>query len=313
MLDRYENGLYAIDKDLTDRGVRVPFVPVIGDITDYSRVEAVLSLYKPSLVFHAAAHKHVPMMEVNPCEAIKNNIFGTWNVARATLGHQVEHFVLISTDKAVEPTSVMGMTKRVAEMLVATVGEQSTTSFVAVRFGNVLGSNGSVVPRFLEQIRAGGPVTVTHPQMRRYFMLIPEAVRLVIHAVGLGESGATYILDMGEQVYVKDIARNLIRLAGFTPDEDIKIVYTGVRPGEKLYEELSSPDETITRSSVDRILRVHSQYRGSIPDLEDLIRELDGVVHRGEENAAMSVLRKILSRNGSGELTPAANQGPRLL
>jgi len=267
----------------------------------------VLSLYKPSLVFHAAAHKHVPMMEVNPCEAINNNIFGTWNVARATAVHQVEHFVLISTDKAVEPTSVMGMTKRVAEMLVASVGEQSTTSFVAASFGNVLGSNGSVVPRFLEQIRAGGPVTVTHPQMRRYFMLIPEAVRLVIHAVGLGESGATYILDMGEQVYVKDIARNLIRLAGFTPDEDIKIVYTGVRPGEKLYEELSSPHEIITRSSVDRILRVHSRYRGSTPDLEDLIRELYGMVHRGEENAAMSVLRKIVSRNGSGELTPAAN------
>src|SRR5262249_42080720 len=212
LLERYENGLFAIINDLNDRGVGAGVVPVIADVTDAARIDAVLAMHRPEIVFHAAAHKHVPLMEQNPCEAIKNNVMGTRFVADAAERHGVERFILISTDKAVNPTSVMGACKRVAELLVQARIRRSSTSFFAVRFGNVLASNGSVVPRFLDQIRAGGPVTVTHPDMRRYFMLIPEAVELVLHAAARGEDGQIYVLEMGEQVKVVDMARNLIRL-----------------------------------------------------------------------------------------------------
>jgi nucleoside-diphosphate-sugar epimerase len=237
LYERYENSLYTITNDLADRQGDVQIHSIIGDVTDVGRVDAVFTEHHPDVVFHAAAHKHVPLMEANPCEAIKNNVVGTRVVAEAAARHGVERFVLISTDKAANPSSVMGASKRVAELILQGMTDQSNTRFVTVRFGNVLGSNGSVIPRMLEQIRAGGPVTVTHPEIRRYFMLIPEAVSLVLQAAVFARDRETYVLDMGEQLKVLDMARNLIRLSGFVPDEDIPISFIGLRPGEKLTED----------------------------------------------------------------------------
>ena len=256
LYERYENSLYAIVNDLTDRPVAPNVHAVVGDVTDAARVQEVFAQYRPQLVFHAAAHKHVPLMEANPSEAVKNNVIGTQMVAEAARNYNADHFVLISTDKAVNPTSVMGATKRVAEFVVQhTAAEPSHTRFVTVRFGNVLGSNGSVIPRMMEQIRAGGPVTVTHPDIRRYFMLIPEAVQLVLQATVVG-GGETFVLEMGEQVRILDIARNLIRLSGYVPDEDIPITFVGLRPGEKLHEELTADGERLEPAGVEKILRV---------------------------------------------------------
>ena len=232
---------------------------VLGDITDVPRLQETFKTYRPDIIFHAAAHKHVPLMELNPGEAFKNNVLGTWLVAEAAAQFGVEHFVLISTDKAVNPSSVMGATKRVAELVVQGMAGRSQTRFLTVRFGNVLGSNGSVVPRFQKQIKAGGPVTVTHPEVRRYFMLIPEAVILVLQAAALGEQGAIYILEMGEQIKLVDLARNLIRLSGHVPEKNIPIQFIGLRPGEKLEEELVGECERTVLSSVDKILRIQSE------------------------------------------------------
>src|SRR5439155_3139700 len=238
MYERYENSLHAIRLELEDQKGRIGLHPIVGDVTDAVRVDEVLQAYRPEIVFHAAAHKHVPLMEENPCEAIKNNVRGTRVLAAAADRCGVDRFILVSTDKAVNPTSVMGASKRVAELIVQAQADGSGTSFSVVRFGNVLGSNGSVIPRFMEQIKKGGPVTITDPDMRRFFMLIPEAVHLVLHAASQAETGATYVLDMGEQVKLLDMARDLIRLADLLPEEDIKIEFIGLRPGEKLYEEL---------------------------------------------------------------------------
>ena len=256
LYERYENSLYTITNDLTDSQAGVPVCSIIGDVTDISRVDAVFAEHHPDVVFHAAAHKHVPLMEANPCEAIKNNVVGTRIVAEAAARHGVERFVLISTDKAANPSSVMGASKRVAELILQGMTDQSNTRFVTVRFGNVLGSNGSVIPRMIEQIRAGGPVTVTHPEIRRYFMLIPEAVSLVLQAAVFARDRETYVLDMGEQLKVLDMARNLIRLSGFVPDEDIPISFVGLRPGEKLTEELIGEGESLEPSETDKIFRV---------------------------------------------------------
>src|SRR5207302_1100403 len=250
MFERYENSLHAIRMELEDARQQFGLYPFIGDVTDPGRLAEVMRDSRPEIVFHAAAHKHVPLMEENPCEAIKNNVRGTRLIAEAAAENGVDRFILISTDKAVNPTSVMGASKRLAELIVQAQPPGSSTSFSIVRFGNVLGSNGSVVPRFLEQIAKGGPVTITHPDMRRFFMLIPEAVQLVLHAAAQAESGATYVLEMGEQVKLVDMARDLIRLSGFVPDEDIRIEFIGLRPGEKLYEELVGPDEELGPSSV---------------------------------------------------------------
>jgi FlaA1/EpsC-like NDP-sugar epimerase len=258
LFERYENSLYTIVHDLQDRSPDVPTEPVIGDVTDEGRLEAVFATYRPSIVLHAAAHKHVPLMEYNCCEAVKNNVVGTQRVAEVAKRHDAERFILISSDKAVNPSSVMGVTKRVAELVVRSMAAGSRTRFSTVRFGNVLGSNGSVVPRFLDQIRAGGPVTVTHPEIRRYFMLIPEAVQLVLHAAALGEGTDLYVLDMGEQIKMVDLAQNLIRLSGFIPDHEIRIEFVGLRPGEKLSEELTASDEVIAPSRVDKVMRVTS-------------------------------------------------------
>ena len=243
IFDIYENNAYDIQQELKIKYPDANVVTLIGSIRNTSRLESVFEQYKPDIVYHAAAHKHVPLMEVSPNEAIKNNVVGTWNVAKMADKYGVKKFVMISTDKAVNPTNVMGATKRICEMIIQSFNEKSKTDFVAVRFGNVLGSNGSVIPLFKRQIEAGGPVTVTHPDIIRYFMTIPEAVSLVLQAGAYAKGGEIFILDMGEPVKIDDLAKNLIRLSGYTLGVVMEIKYTGLRPGEKLYEELLMNEE----------------------------------------------------------------------
>ncbi|HEX5031999.1 MAG TPA: polysaccharide biosynthesis protein, partial [Candidatus Eisenbacteria bacterium] len=238
----------------------------------------------------AAAHKHVPLMELNPCEAIKNNVKGTRIVGEAAVRHGVDRFVLISTDKAVNPSSVMGATKCVAELLTMRLAERASTCFMVVRFGNVMGSNGSVIPLFLEQIKNGGPVTITHPDMRRYFMLIPEAVQLVLQAAALGDNGAAYVLDMGDEIRVLDIARNLIRLSGFIPEREIPITFIGPRPGEKLSEELVASGETVEPSGIQGIRRVRASANPTCATLEQDVAELERLAELG---GAGSVIQQL--------------------
>ncbi|GKU77032.1 nucleoside-diphosphate sugar epimerase/dehydratase [Paenibacillus sp. L3-i20] len=253
LLGHGENSIYTIEMELKAKFPNVKLVTVIADIQDRDRIDEVFRLFRPQVVFHAAAHKHVPLMERNPSEAIKNNIFGTKNVADSANKYMSERFVMISSDKAVNPSSVMGATKRIAEMYIQSINVTSETQFVAVRFGNVLGSRGSVIPRFKEQIASGGPVTVTHPDMVRYFMTIPEAVQLVIQAGALAQGGEIFILDMGEPVRILDLARDVIRLSGFEPDVDVKIEFSGMREGEKLFEELLTESEATTATQHERI------------------------------------------------------------
>ena len=243
--DQAETPLFHLERELNKRFPKLVFHPEIGNITLLDDVNHAMQQCRPSIVYHAAAYKHVPMMERQMFAAVDNNIFGTWQVALAAARHQVEYFVLISTDKAVRPTSVMGATKRVAELAIRSLQKERGTRFVAVRFGNVLGSNGSVVPIFKEQIAAGGPVTVTHPEMRRYFMTASEAGQLVLQAFVLGKGGEIFVLDMGEPVNILELARNLIRLSGLQPERDIRIEFTGVRAGEKLFEELNLEAEQL--------------------------------------------------------------------
>lgn len=252
-LDIYENTLYELANEIKALFPDLAFEPVIASVRNKQRLEEVFTKYKPHVVFHAAAHKHVPLMEANPKEAVWNNILGTKNMIDLSHDHVVEKFVLISTDKAVNPTNVMGATKRVAEMLMQEKSDQSQTSFSAVRFGNVLGSNGSVLPLFRQQIEMGGPVTVTHEEVTRYFMTIPEAVQLVIQAGAMAQGGEIFILDMGDAVKIMDLAENVIRLSGYIPHVDIDIVITGLRPGEKLYEELLLDEEGIQKTSHNSI------------------------------------------------------------
>jgi FlaA1/EpsC-like NDP-sugar epimerase len=234
-----ESPLFEIDREMKKRFPAIPFYPEIGSVQNRQRLDEVMSQYRPAVVYHAAAYKHVPLMETHVFEAVENNVLGTYNLAQAALDHKVEDFVMISSDKAVRPTSVMGATKRLAELLLLGL-QNGGTQFVTVRFGNVLGSNGSVIPIFKNQIRAGGPITVTHPEMRRFFMTIPEACQLVLQASAIREGGQICVLDMGQPVKIVDLARNLVLLSGLKPDDDIRIEFTGMRPGEKLYEELSS-------------------------------------------------------------------------
>ena len=245
LVERAENALFCVHRELEAAFPDVNVIPCIADVGDGARMEEVFRERRPTVVFHAAAHKHVPMMECNPGEAVKNNVLGTKTLADLAAAHRVARFVMISTDKAVNPTSVMGVSKRVAEIYVQALSTRSRTRFIAVRFGNVLGSAGSVVPIFKQQIEAGGPVTVTHPDMKRYFMTIPEASQLVLQAGAMGEGGEIFILDMGEPIRIADLARDLILLSGLEPDEDIEIRFTGVRPGEKLFEELSVASESV--------------------------------------------------------------------
>ncbi|WP_456480951.1 polysaccharide biosynthesis protein, partial [Oceanithermus sp.] len=275
LLGRGENSLYQIERELERTWPELDWRTIVADVRDREKMQHVFATYAPEVVFHAAAHKHVPMMEANPDEAVFNNVGGTKNVVELALEHGVGRFVNISTDKAVNPTSVMGASKRVAEYLVQWAAQQAKPgqAFVSVRFGNVLGSRGSVIPLFKEQIASGGPVTVTHREMTRYFMTIPEAAQLVLQAGGLGDNGAVYVLDMGEPVRIADLARDLIQLSGLEPGVDIEIVFTGIRPGEKLFEELLTAEEGTEASKHQQIFIA----RTSLADLDqrlELLSEL---------------------------------------
>jgi FlaA1/EpsC-like NDP-sugar epimerase len=270
-----ESPLFEIDREMRQDFPSVPFYPEIGSIQNRARVEDVLRQHRPSVVYHAAAYKHVPLMEKHIFEAIENNVFGTYNVAMAAAEHGVEDFVMISSDKAVRSTNIMGTTKRVAELVLLAL-QNGSTKYVAVRFGNVLGSNGSVIPIFKKQIAAGGPVTVTHPEMRRFFMTIPEACQLVLQASVIGEGGQICVLDMGQPVKIVDLARNLILMSGLRPNEDIKIEFTGMRPGEKLYEELSTllEDTVPTEHEKIRIFLVDGAQASDIQGWLDSLHEI---------------------------------------
>ena len=293
MFERYENSLHAVRMELEDSKPGCGLHCVIGDVGDTVCVSATMQKYSPEIVFHAAAHKHVPLMEENPCEAIKNNVRGTRLLAQAAEFFGVDRFIFISTDKAVNPTSVMGASKRLAELAIQTQAIGSGTSFGVVRFGNVLGSNGSVVPRFLDQIRRGGPVTITHPEMRRFFMLIPEAVQLVMHAASQAESGGIYVLEMGEQVKLFDMARDLIRLAGFVPDEEIPIEFIGLRPGEKLYEELVGIHESPGPSNIEKIYRVTSRTKPD-PDFFTRLEIVETQAAEGNVEGVRESLKQLI-------------------
>jgi FlaA1/EpsC-like NDP-sugar epimerase len=253
LLGHGENSIYEIELELRKKHPKLRIEAIIADIQHQKHIRSVFNQYRPQVIFHAAAHKHVPMMEKNPLEAVKNNILGTKNVAECAHEYKARRFVMVSTDKAVNPANVMGACKRVAEMIVQSLGHESETSFSAVRFGNVLGSRGSVIPIFKRQIEEGGPVTVTHPDMIRYFMTIPEAVQLVVQTGAFAVGGEVFILDMGKPVKIADLAHDLIRLSGLEPDKDIKVVYSGVRPGEKLFEEILTTEEGASATKHDRI------------------------------------------------------------
>lgn len=279
IFDIYENNAYEIQMELKRTHPELNLKVLIGSVRNTSRVEQVMQTYRPELIFHAAAHKHVPLMEDSPNEAIKNNVLGTYKLAKAAAEYGVKRFVLISTDKAVNPTNIMGASKRLCEMVVQMMNRQSDTEFVAVRFGNVLGSNGSVIPLFKKQIEAGGPVTVTHPDIIRYFMTIPEAVSLVLQAGAYAKGGEIFVLDMGEPVKIDTMARNMIRLSGYEPDVDIQIQYTGLRPGEKLYEELLMKEEGLLETANQQI-RIGKPiemdddlFKGQLARLDEACRE----------------------------------------
>ena len=289
LVERYESGLFFIHRELKSLAADTDCVPCVADILNKPRMKAIFETYQPEVVFHAAAHKHVPMMEDNPGEAINNNVFGTKCVVDLAVRHGVRHFVMISTDKAVNPTSIMGVSKHLAERYVNSLADTSKTKCVSVRFGNVLGSVGSVVPLFQEQIRRGGPVTVTDPSMTRFFMTIPEASQLVLQAAAMGKGGEIFVLDMGEPVKIVDLARDMIRLSGFTLDQ-IEIQYVGTRPGEKLYEELSVEDEHLLPTSHPKVLAAYHRpfYAAGI----DWIRELRAV--NGSRQLLWQTLRKLV-------------------
>ncbi len=282
LLDQGESAVYYIDLELRSRYPNLDIVPIVADIRDQGRVERVMARYEPAIIFHAAAYKHVPLMELNPEEVILNNIQGTRNLLQAAERCNVERFVLISTDKAVDPSNFMGASKRVVELLVQDAAKRSGRSFVAVRFGNVLGSEGSVVPLFKQQIAAGGPVTITHPDMTRYFMTIPEAVQLVIQAAILGKGGEIFVLDMGEPVKIVDLARDLITLSGLQPDRDVEIVFTGLRLGEKLEESLFNKTESYTLTAHEKIFVVTEEMPIESQALQWGVQKLIRMAQDGE-------------------------------
>jgi FlaA1/EpsC-like NDP-sugar epimerase len=305
MVERAENALFEIHRELLAKFPDVELVPAIADICDQARMGALMSKHRPRLVMHAAAHKHVPMMEWNPGEAVKNNVVGTKTVADLADRYGVERFVLVSTDKAVNPTSIMGATKRVAELYVQALSSRSACKYVAVRFGNVLGSAGSVIPIFTEQIAHGGPVTVTHPEMRRYFMTIPEASQLVLQAATMGKGAEIFILDMGEPVLISDLAEDLIRLSGLRPGEDIEIQFTGIRPGEKLFEELSVADESAEKTYHPKIFVGRIEGR-AMEALSAQLGPLLDVAESGDLRAVQRALKAIVPELEATEPDSAA-------
>ncbi|MDQ6770828.1 MAG: polysaccharide biosynthesis protein [Gemmatimonadota bacterium] len=302
-----ENSIFDILHELRTDYPDVSLMPIIADVRDRKRTATIFKTYKPHAVFHAAAHKHVPLMEENVIEAITNNVFGTLNVVDAALEAGCEHFVFVSTDKAVRPTSVMGATKRVAELIVQRAAQKHDRNFVSVRFGNVLGSRGSVVPTFLRQIRTGGPVTVTHPEMQRYFMTIPEAVQLVLQAGALGRGGEVFLLDMGEPIRIVEIATDLIRLSGLTVGTDIEIKFTGMRPGEKLYEEMFFSAENVLPTDHPKVLRARN---GILPD--GIMRRIEAMVAAAEAEHPDEELKQLL-RTLVPDFHPHPTQGAQLV
>lgn len=298
LLGRGENSIYEIHQELKVQFPTQQYKTIIADVRDYSRMQEIFARYTPDVVFHAAAHKHVPLMELQPIEAIKNNVFGTKNVAELANEFKSDIFVLISTDKAVNPTSVMGATKRTAELVLEAINGHSRTKFVTVRFGNVLGSRGSVVPLFERQILAGGPVTITHPEMTRYFMTIPEAVQLVLQAGGQAQGGEVFLFDMGDPVKIKDMAYDLIELHGLVPEEDIQLVYTGLRPGEKLYEELLTAEEGTTSTKHKKIFKAKIQAL----DAEQLKIGLQVLTKTRENRVVLQTLKDMIPTYHSKQL-----------
>ena len=302
--DEAETPLFHLDREMAKSFPQMTFHAEIGNITRVDSLRRVMEKYHPTILYHAAAYKHVPMMESHVFAAVETNIFGTWNVARAAAEYGIEDFVMISTDKAVRPTSMMGATKRAAELLIRSLQAVNDTKFVAVRFGNVLGSNGSVVPIFKEQISAGGPVTVTHPEMRRYFMTIPEAAQLVLQAFCLGRGGEIFVLEMGEPVRIADLARNLILLSGLQPERDIEIQFTGLRPGEKMFEELNLQDERLIQTSHPKIRSYISVDNPDVRNIEKFLHRLQQIVERQDVASLLLTLK---------ELIPDYNPGAELL
>jgi FlaA1/EpsC-like NDP-sugar epimerase len=259
IFDQAETPLYHLELELTSK-TNIPIEFVIGDIRDEYRLNKLFNLFKPQVIFHAAAYKHVPMVEINPAEGVRNNVLGSCTIADAAEAYKADQFVLVSTDKAVNPANVMGTTKRIAELYCQNLDKRSETKFITTRFGNVLGSAGSVVPLFQKQIEAGGPVTVTHPEITRYFMTIPESVSLILQAGSMGQGSEIFVLDMGEPVLIKDLAEQMIRLSGLEPGKDVEIVYTGLRPGEKLFEEILHKSEGLKPTTHPKLLLAKSRH-----------------------------------------------------
>lgn len=293
IFDIYENNAYDIQLELREKYPELNLEVLIGSVRNTHRVESIFEKYHPDIVYHAAAHKHVPLMEDSPNEAIKNNVFGTYKTAKAADKYRTKRFVLISTDKAVNPTNIMGASKRMCEMVVQMMNAKSRTDFVAVRFGNVLGSNGSVIPLFKKQIEQGGPVTVTHPDIIRYFMTIPEAVSLVLQAGAYAKGGEIFVLDMGEPVKILDLAKNLIRLSGYTPEVDIPIVFTGLRPGEKLYEEILMDEEGL-QETPNKLIHIGKPIDFDMTELENQLKELYEIANQDTDiirNEVMKIVK----------------------
>ena len=299
IFDIYENNAYDIQLELKEKYPDLDLVVLIGSVRNTHRIETVFEKYRPDIVYHAAAHKHVPLMEDSPNEAIKNNVFGTYKTAKAADKYGTKRFVLISTDKAVNPTNIMGASKRMCEMVVQMMNARSKTDFVAVRFGNVLGSNGSVIPLFKKQIEQGGPVTVTHPDIIRYFMTIPEAVSLVLQAGAYAKGGEIFVLDMGEPMKILDLAKNLIRLSGYTPDMDIPIVFTGLRPGEKLYEELLMNEEGM-QDTPNKLIHIGKPIEFDMERFEGQLEELYVTANEDGDGIREDVMRIVETYHPAG-------------
>lgn len=302
MLDCCENNLFDIEMELREKYSEEILCPELIDIKNQDKLEDIFMRYRPQVVFHAAAYKHVPMMERHPEEAVNNNVIGTHNMARLADHYGVETFILVSTDKAVNPTSVMGASKRIAELIIKDINRSSETSFAAVRFGNVLGSRGSVIPTFMKQIEKGGPLTVTHPEMKRYFMTIPEAVQLIIQAGAMATGGEIFVLDMGAQIKIADLARDLIRISGYEPDKDIEIIYTGIRPGEKLYEELFTDREGMASTRHERIFISNKELDHHYINLSKSINKLSKKNIRERSEILKLIMSVVPEYQGKGEM-----------
>ncbi len=285
-------------------------IPVIGDICDRKRVKEVFAEHKPHIIFHAAAHKHVPLMETNPMEAFKNNVFGTKVIAEEAVHSEVERFIMLSTDKAVEPSNFMGASKKIAEMFITAIERKGKTKFMAVRFGNVLGSEGSVIPTFKKQIEKGGPVTITHPDIKRYFMTIPEAAGLVMEAGFMGSGGELFILEMGTQIKIVDLARDLIRLSGLEPDKDVELKITGFRPGEKMFEALVADDEKLSKTRHNKIMLIESAKVNGRNIFED-VKDIEKIIENEHVDTLVNKLKEIIPNYRPGHNGACITWKPR--